>query len=337
MRILLTGGAGYIASHTAVELLEKGHTVDAVDNLANGHRQAVDRVREISGREYRLFELDLTDEAEIDSVLEQGRYDACVHFAGHKSVAESVADPLEYYSNNIVSTLNLLKSMERHDVKELVFSSSATVYGKPTKLPLDEECQTGVELTNPYGWSKSMVEQILRDAGAADPQLKVTILRYFNPVGAHPSGLIGEDPGQSPNNLLPFVSQVASGVRPFLSIYGGEYATTDGTGVRDYVHVMDIARGHVAAVTRAGAGVETLNLGTGRGTSVLELVRLFSSVNGVDVPYRVVDAREGDVAECFADVTKARRVLGWNAELSVEEACRDAWNWQVRNPRGYAS
>lgn len=337
MKVLLTGGAGYIGSHTAVELLKLGHDVIVIDNLSNGNRESLRRVEKISGCSVELHEVDLTDAAKTRTVFENAQIDVVVHFAGLKAVGESVSDPLRYYQTNLVSTLVLLKTMKEFGVRKLVFSSSATVYGASADLPLTESSAVGQGMTNPYGHSKAMVEQIITDAVFADPELEVAVLRYFNPIGAHVSGLIGEDPRQTPNNLVPFVSQVAAGVRDSVAVFGGNYATPDGTGVRDYVHVMDLAEGHVAAIQNLKKGIAFFNMGTGRGASVLQVIEAFSGVVGHPIPYRVVAPRAGDVATSFADATKAERVLGWIPSRSLDDACRDAWRWQSMNPHGYGS
>lgn len=335
MNILVTGGAGYIGSHTIIELLDEGHTVSVVDNLSNSNKEAIKRVEEITEASVPLYVFDLRDEEKLRSVFRSATFDAVIHFAGLKSVGESVARPLEYYGNNIDSTLVLLKVMREFSVHKLVFSSSATVYGTPEHLPLIETSRTGVGITNPYGQTKYMIEQILRDCALADPALEVTLLRYFNPVGAHASGRIGEDPNDIPNNLLPYVSQVAVGRLERVNVFGNDYDTPDGTGVRDYIHVVDLARGHVAALQHSSVGTHVYNLGTGRGVSVLELIGAFSKAANKDIPYVFADRRPGDVASCYADPTLAGEQLGWHAELSIERACEDSWRWQSSNPNGY--
>ncbi|MDR0848353.1 MAG: UDP-glucose 4-epimerase GalE [Propionibacteriaceae bacterium] len=337
MRVLLTGGAGYIASHIAIELIAAGHDVIVADDLSNSSPLAVERVRRIAGAPISFTELDVRDEAALTALFEKESPEAVIHLAGLKAVGESVAQPLRYYDVNINTTLTLLRVMAAHDVSTIVFSSSATVYGTPTALPLTEESQVGVGLTNPYGWTKSMIEQILRDAAAADPGLNVVLLRYFNPIGAHPSGLIGEDPKDIPNNLMPYITQVAVGRRDHLSIFGNDYDTPDGTGVRDYIHVVDLAAGHVAALDHAPSGVSTYNLGTGQGVSVLDLVRAFEAATGVSIPYEIVERRPGDIAACYASADKAERELGWHAAKTLEDACADSWRWQSMNPQGYAA
>lgn len=335
MRVLLTGGAGYIGSHTAVVLLERGHDVVVLDDFSNSSPEAVRRVEELAGREVTLIEADLADRAASLRALAGVEFDAVIHFAGLKAVGESVAEPTRYYRVNLDSTLNLLDLMRERGVDKLVFSSSATVYGDPVYVPQDEAHPAGVGLTNPYGWSKFMNEQIIRDAQAAWPQLGAVLLRYFNPVGAHPSGRIGEDPSGIPSNLMPFIAQVAVGKRERLSVFGDEYPTPDGTGVRDYIHVMDLAEGHAAALERIAAGVKTYNLGSGSGSSVLEVVSAFAVAAGREVPYQVVPAREGDVAETVADPRLANVELGWRTTRTLADACRDSWAWQSANPNGY--
>lgn len=335
MRVLLTGGAGYIGSHTALELLGRGHDVVVLDDYSNSSPEAIARVAELAGREVPLVEADLTDPVATRAALDGVDFDAVIHFAGLKSVGESVAQPGRYYRVNIDSTLVLLDLMRERDVRTLVFSSSATVYGDPQYVPQDEAHPVGVGLTNPYGRSKAMIEQIITDTAAAWPELGAVLLRYFNPVGAHPSGRIGEDPAGIPNNLMPFIAQVAVGKRAELSVFGTDYPTPDGTGVRDYIHVMDLAAGHVAALERAAAGVTAYNLGSGTGSSVLDVVRAFEAAAGVPVPYRAVPARAGDVATVVADPAKANAELGWATKLTLEDACRDSWAWQSGNPDGY--
>ena len=336
MRILLTGGAGYIGSHTALTLLLNGYDVTVLDNFSNSSPEAIARVEELTGREIRLFEGDCTDPDDLERALQGDPVSAAIHFAGLKAVGESVSKPLAYYGNNLGATIRLTEALLRHNVPALVFSSSATVYGASGKMPLSEEAPRG-DCTNPYGWTKWMSEQILTDVTRANPDFRVVLLRYFNPVGAHESGRIGEDPAGVPNNLMPYICQVAAGRREWLSVYGNDYDTHDGTGVRDYIHVCDLAEGHLAAVGYAltHKGTEIFNLGTGKGYSVLDMVRTFALTNEVDVPYRIVGRRPGDVATCYADPTKARRLLGWRARRSLDDMCRDAWNWQKHNPMGY--
>ena len=335
-KILLTGGAGYIASHTAVALIEAGHQIVIADNLANSSREAVRRVEKITGTSIPFYQLDVADAGALQDLFLQEQISAVIHFAGLKAVGESVEKPLEYYRNNLDTTLTLLETMAAHDVKNIVFSSSATVYGEENDPPYMEDMRKGA-CSNPYGWTKSFIEQILMDAAAADPQLSVVLLRYFNPIGAHPSGLIGEDPQGIPNNLMPFVSQVAIGRREKLTVFGGDYDTPDGTCRRDYIHVMDLAEGHVAAVDYAAryTGVEIFNLGTGRPYSVLEIVDAFEAASGQKVPYEIGDRRAGDLPENWADTAKAGEVLAWKARRGIEDMCRDSWNWQQKNPMGY--
>ena len=332
-RIVVTGGAGYIGSHTCVLLARAGHAVTVVDNLANASPRAVERARELAGQEMALVVQDVSDHEAMASILRGA--DAVIHFAGLKAVGESVEKPLAYYGNNVGGTIALLKAIESVGVNAIVFSSSATVYGDPESLPIDERARTGA--TNPYGHSKLMSEQVIRDACAANPRIAGVLLRYFNPVGAHPSGRIGEDPLGVPNNLMPFVAQVAVGRRDRLQVFGGDYPTPDGTGVRDYIHVMDLAEAHVSAVEHAlaNAGCITLNLGTGTGYSVLEMVRAFEQACGRPIPYEIVGRRPGDVAAVWADPALARTTLGWRALRGLGEMCRDAWAWQSANPHGY--
>ena len=337
MKILLTGGAGYIGSHTAVELLDDGHSVVIIDNLSNSSRESIARVESITDQKIDFYEADVRDKSALDEIFTDHNIDAVIHFAGLKAVGESVEKPLEYYRNNLDSTLELLDAMKRHGVTKLVFSSSATVYGTPQSLPLTEESPVGAGITNPYGQTKYMIEQIITDFAKSWPEFEATILRYFNPVGAHSSGLIGEDPKGIPNNLLPYVSQVAVGKREFVSVFGDDYDTPDGTGVRDYIHVVDLARGHVAALEGSRAGMNVYNLGTGNGVSVLELIKAFSESSGQEVPYKITARRPGDVASCYADASKAANKLGWRAEHTIHEACRDSWRWQSNNPEGYNS
>ena len=336
MTVLLTGGAGYIGSHSAVELLAAGHEAVIADDLSNASEKAVARVEQISGKAVRFYRIDINDRSALRRVFAENRIDAVMHFAGFKAVGESVREPLKYYRNNLGSTLSLLQCMDEAGCRRIIFSSSATVYGTPKALPLTEDSPVG-PCSNPYGWTKLMIEQILRDWAATDPETSVVLLRYFNPVGAHPSGLIGEAPNGIPNNLMPYISQVAVGRRERLSVFGNDYPTPDGTGVRDYIHVVDLARGHVAALGWAAAhrGTEVFNLGTGRGSSVLQLVAAFERAAGVPIPYVIASRREGDVPECWADPGKAERLLGWRAELGLNEMCRDSWNWQQKNPNGY--
>ncbi|MDR2895759.1 MAG: UDP-glucose 4-epimerase GalE [Propionibacteriaceae bacterium] len=337
MKVLLTGGAGYIGTHTAIALHDQGHQVVIVDNLANASQEAVKRAEQITGTSMPFYEIDVCQIDALRRVMEATKPDAIIHFAGLKAVGESVAQPLRYYDNNLNSALSLVKVMLECDVQHLVFSSSATVYGDPERLPLTEDCRIGVGITNPYGWTKYMIEQMLRDISLAEPQLAITILRYFNPVGAHPSGLIGEDPLGIPNNLMPFVAQVAGGRRPEVQVFGNDFDTVDGTGVRDYIHVSDLAAGHVAALDHSQPGVSTYNLGSGRGTSVLELIAAFEQACGHTIPYRIVGRRAGDIDSSYCDPELARRLLGWKTEHTIEDACRDSWHWQRLNPMGYIS
>ncbi len=329
MKVLLTGGAGYIGSHTAVELLKGGHEVLVIDNLVNSHRQALEKVEEISGGKVHFEKVDLLNEKELSKFFSENKCDAVIHFAGLKAVGESVEKPLEYYRNNLVGTLNLLSAMTKYQVNQMIFSSSATVYGEPKSLPITEDFPLG-KPTNPYGQTKLMIEQILTDWQKAHPEKRVCLLRYFNPIGAHPSGKIGENPIGAPNNVFPLIMQVAAGQRKSLSVFGGDYATIDGTGVRDYIHVVDLAKGHMVALQKMDeiSSVSIYNLGTGRGYSVLELIKVFEKVTGRQVPYEIVARREGDLAECWADATKAEKELGWKAEFSLEDMCRDGWRWQ---------
>ncbi|MBQ3329602.1 MAG: UDP-glucose 4-epimerase GalE [Ruminococcus sp.] len=335
MKVLLTGGAGYIGSHTAVEMIEAGYEVVIADNFDNSSPKVFDRIETITGKRPKFYELDVADNAAVDKMFAAEKFDAVVHFAGLKAVGESCAIPVRYYRNNIDTTLTLLEVMKDHGVHNFVFSSSATVYGVPEEVPLREGMPTSC--TNPYGWTKYMNEQILTDAAAADPELSVVLLRYFNPIGAHQSGLIGENPNGIPNNLMPYITQVAVGKLPRLGVFGNDYPTHDGTGVRDYIHVVDLAQGHVKAIEYAAShkGTEIFNLGTGTGYSVLDIVNAFMRVNGIDIPYDIKPRRPGDIAECYADPAKAREGLGWTAKYGIDEMCRDSWNWQKNNPQGY--
>lgn len=336
MKILVTGGAGYIGSHTCVELLEAGYDVVVVDNLYNASEKSVERVKEITGKDLAFYQADILDEEALDKIFEKEKVDAVIHFAGLKAVGESVVKPLEYYKNNITGTLILCDVMRKHKVKNIIFSSSATVYGDPAFIPITEECPKGTP-TNPYGWTKSMIEQILMDFHTADEEWNVILLRYFNPIGAHKSGLIGEDPKGIPNNLLPYVAQVAIGKLECLGVFGDDYDTPDGTGVRDYIHVVDLARGHVKAIDKIkeNPGVKIYNLGTGKGYSVLDIVKAFSKACGHDIPYVIKERRPGDIATCYSDASLAKKELGWEAEYGIEEMCADSWNWQKMNPNGY--
>jgi len=336
MRVLLTGGAGYIGSHIAVELVAAGHEPIIVDDLSNSSARAIERIEQITGVEIPFAEIDVRDEEALDLVISEGRPEAVIHLAGLKAVGESVAQPGRYYDVNLNTTLTLLRVMARCNVRRIIFSSSATVYGTPTELPLRETSPVGVGLTSPYGWSKVFNEQILRDAATAQPGLDVCLLRYFNPIGAHESGLIGEDPTDVPNNLMPYLTQVAVGRRDHLRVFGDDYETVDGTGVRDYIHVVDLAKGHVVALERAGGGVTTYNLGTGQGVSVLQLIQAFEAATGVPIPYQVTARRPGDIATVYASADKAAAELGWRTTKTLAEACADAWRWQAMNPAGYA-
>jgi UDP-glucose 4-epimerase len=334
-RILVTGGAGYIGSHTVLALLEAGHEVLIVDNLSNSSAKVLPRLEQLSGQVIPFVQADVRDSAALDRIFAEHHIDGVIHFAGLKAVGESVAQPLRYFDNNVGSTLALLHAMDRANVRRIVFSSSATVYGDPDQVPINESSR--LQVTNPYGRTKLICEDILRDLQQADPRWHVAILRYFNPVGAHTSGTIGENPSGIPNNLMPFITQVAVGQREFLSIFGQDYPTPDGTGVRDYIHVVDLAQGHLAALKylHDRQASITVNLGTGRGVSVKELADTFARVTGVPVPYRFVDRRPGDVAACYADTRLAQEALGWQAQLGVERMCLDAWRWQSNNPKGY--
>lgn len=336
MRVLVSGGAGYIGSHTVIQLIAAGHDVIVVDSFANAKPSVVGRLEALTGQPLDVRSFDLTDHDKTEHLFADEQIDAVIHFAGFKAVGESVAKPLEYYENNLISTFSLVRAMRRHNVRKLVFSSSATVYGADAPVPMREDLPTSA--TNPYGWTKVMIEQVLRDVGAADPSWRVALLRYFNPVGAHPSGTIGEDPSDIPNNLMPFIAQVAVGRREKLSIFGGDYPTPDGTGVRDYIHVEDLAAGHVAALNKLATvdePVSTWNLGTGSGTSVLELLHAFERAVGHELPHEIVARRPGDIAASYADPTKAEAELGWKANRSVDDMCVDTWRWQSSNPDGY--
>ncbi len=335
MKILITGGAGYIGSHTCLELLQAGYEVVVVDNLSNSKHESLRRVERLTDKIINFYKIDLLNKQELEKVFQENSIDAVIHFAGLKAVGESVEMPLRYYHNNIMATLYLCEIMARYDVKNIVFSSSATVYGAPTSLPINEEFPLAA--TNPYGNSKLFIEYILQDLFKSDNSWNIALLRYFNPVGSHASGRIGEDPNGIPNNLMPFVAQVAVGKLVELSIFGNDYPTVDGTGVRDYIHVVDLALGHIKAIEKLSEnpGVVVYNLGTGRGYSVLEMVKAFEDASGLEVPYRMAGRRPGDIAVCFADSGKAARELGWQAERDLEEMCRDAWRWQLENPNGY--
>lgn len=332
MNILLTGGAGFIGSHTAVELLASGCDVIIADNLVNSSVSVIDRIEQIAGRRPLFFQTDVSDKESMGKIFAQHSVDAVIHFAGLKAVGESVKKPLLYYRNNLDTALTLLEVMKERGCRKFIFSSSATVYGMSNQVPFTEDMPDG-QCTNPYGWTKLMIERILRDAAAADPELAVVVLRYFNPIGAHPSGLMGEQPNGIPNNLMPYLCLVAAGKLPQLSVFGDDYPTHDGTGVRDYIHVVDLAKGHAAALNYAArhVGAEIINLGTGQGTSVLDLLQSFQRVNGLKIPYTMAPRRDGDIAECYADVSKARRLLGWKAEKSLDDMCRDSWNWTKKS------
>lgn len=337
MSILVTGGAGYIGSHTCVELLEAGYEVVVVDNLYNASPKAIERVEEITGKKVTFYEADLLDKEALEKIFANHDIDAVIHFAGYKAVGESVQKPIEYYHNNMTGTLILCDVMRNHGVKNIVFSSSATVYGDPAQIPITENCPKG-QPTNPYGWTKSMLEQVLTDIHTSDPEWNVILLRYFNPIGAHKSGIIGEDPKGIPNNLVPYIAQVAVGKRAALGVFGNDYDTPDGTGVRDYIHVVDLAAGHVKAIEKIkqNPGVEVYNLGTGNGYSVLQVVEAFGKACGHPIPYEIKPRREGDIATCYCDPQKAKEDLGWTAKYGVDEMCQDTWRWQSGNPNGYA-
>lgn len=336
MNVLVTGGAGYIGSHTCIELIHAGHTPIVVDNLSNSNPISLERVRAIVGREIEFIEGDVCEEVLMEQVFSKHKIDCVIHFAGLKVVGESIDIPLSYYRNNLVSTMTLCKVMDQFNVKKIIFSSSAAVYSGSNEMPVSETARTG-NCTNPYGWTKYMGEQILRDIAKADPEWSVVLLRYFNPVGAHPSGLIGEHPNGIPTNLMPFISQTAIGKRDHLNVFGNDYPTPDGTGVRDYIHVVDLARGHVAAIRylNENKGEAVFNLGTGQGYSVLDMVHAFETANNVRVPYEITERRPGDLATCYADPSKSLEVLGWKAEYNLNDMCRDSWNWQSKNPNGY--
>lgn len=336
MKVLLTGGSGYIGSHTAVECLNAGHQVVVFDNLSNSSRVSLERVTQITGKPTQFIEGDIRDREALSQLFSRHDIDAVIHFAGLKAVGESVEKPLLYYDNNIVGSIVLFEAMAEAGVRAIVFSSSATVYGDPASVPITEDFP--LSATNPYGRSKLFIEEMLRDIARSDSEWSISLLRYFNPVGAHESGLIGEDPRGIPNNLMPYIAQVAGGRRPYLSIFGGDYPTPDGTGVRDYIHVVDLARGHVAALNRMQQGfqgVHTWNLGTGHGLSVLNMVHAFEIASGKTINYQIVDRREGDVAQCWADPTQAERDLNWHAQLDLTRMCVDTWRWQQANPQGY--
>ena len=338
MSILVAGGAGYIGSHTCVELLEAGYEVVVVDNLYNASEESLKRVEKITGKTVTFYEADILDKEALNKIFDAHEIEAVIHFAGYKAVGESVQKPIEYYYNNMTGTLVLCDVMRAHGVKNIVFSSSATVYGDPAQIPITENCPKG-QPTNPYGWTKSMLEQVLTDIHTSDKEWNVILLRYFNPIGAHKSGMIGEDPKGIPNNLVPYVAQVAVGKRPCLGVFGNDYDTPDGTGVRDYIHVVDLAAGHVKAIEklRENPGVEVYNLGSGNGYSVLQVVAAFEKACGHAIPYEIKPRREGDIATCYCDPQKAKEDLGWEAKYGIEEMCEDSWRWQSTNPDGYAT
>ena len=334
--ILVTGGAGYIGSHTCVELLEAGYEVVVVDNLCNSSEESLRRVEKITGKQVKFYEADIADRTKMRKIFEENDIFGVIHFAGLKAVGESVQKPLEYYQNNISGTLNMCEVMREQGVKNIIFSSSATVYGDPETVPITEACPKG-QCTNPYGWTKSMLEQMLTDIQKADDEWNVILLRYFNPIGAHKSGLMGEDPNGIPNNLMPYVMKVAIGELPHVNVFGDDYATPDGTGVRDYIHVVDLAVGHVKAVQKIeeNPGVKVYNLGTGNGYSVLDVIENVSKAVGKEIPYVIAERRAGDITECYADAALAKEELGWESENGIKEMCEDSWNWQKNNPKGY--
>ena len=334
--ILVTGGAGFIGSHTCVELLNEGYEVVVIDNLSNSSEESLKRVEKITGKTVKFYNADIANQDVMRQILEENDIFAVIHFAGLKAVGESVQKPLEYYTNNIAGTLSMCQVMKEKGVKNIIFSSSATVYGDPEMIPITEECPKG-QCTNPYGWTKSMLEQILTDLHTSDPEWNVILLRYFNPIGAHKSGIIGEDPNGIPNNLMPYITKVATGQLPKLNVFGNDYPTPDGTGVRDYIHVVDLSIGHVKALEKIkeNPGVKVYNLGTGKGYSVLEVIENFIAASGVEIPYEITDRRPGDIAECYADPSLAKQELGWEAQYGIREMCADSWNWQKNNPNGY--
>lgn len=338
MAILVTGGAGYIGSHTVIELQSAGYEVVVVDNLSNSSEESLKRVEKITGKPVKFYKADVLDAAALDAIFQKENIDSCIHFAGLKAVGESVLKPWEYYNNNITGTLVLLDVMKKHNVKNIIFSSSATIYGDPAFIPITEECPKGV-CTNPYGWTKSMLEQVLSDVQHADTEWNVVILRYFNPIGAHKSGTIGENPNGIPNNLMPYVTQVAVGKLEQLGVFGDDYDTPDGTGVRDYIHVVDLAKGHVKALKKIEekAGLNIYNLGTGKGYSVLDIVKNFEAASGVSIPYMIKPRRAGDIGTCYSDAQKAKEELDWVAERGIKEMCEDSWRWQSNNPNGYSN
>ena len=336
MRVLVTGGAGYIGSHTCVELLNAGHEVVVFDNFYNSSMESIKRVEKITGKSIKFYEADMLDSAALDKIFSENKIDAVIHFAGYKAVGESVHKPLEYYYNNITGTLLLVEAMKKHGVKNIIFSSSATVYGEPDKLPLTEDMPHG-KASSPYGATKMMQEEMFKDFHVADKDFSVILLRYFNPIGAHESGRIGENPKGIPNNLLPYVTQVAVGKLEQVQVFGDDYDTEDGTGVRDYIHVVDLAKGHVAALKKIqkGSGLNVYNLGTGKGYSVLEIIQNMEKAVGRPIPYRIVERRPGDIAACYSDPAKAKAELGWEAELGITQMCEDAWRWQSKHPNGF--
>ena len=336
MAILVTGGAGYIGSHTVVELQNAGYDVVVLDNLSNASEKALDRVSKITGKPVKFYKADILDRDALNDIFDKETIESCIHFAGLKAVGESVVKPWEYYENNIAGTLTLVDVMRKHNVKNIIFSSSATVYGDPAQIPITEECPKG-QCTNPYGWTKSMLEQVLTDIQKADPEWNVMLLRYFNPIGAHKSGTIGENPNGIPNNLMPYITQVAVGKLKELGVFGNDYDTPDGTGVRDYIHVVDLAKGHVKALKKIeeNPGLAIYNLGTGMGCSVLDIVKNFEAATGVKIPYVIKPRRAGDIATCYCDASKAEKELGWKAENGIREMCEDFWRWQSNNPQGY--
>ena len=336
MKVLVTGGAGFIGSHTCVELLENGHEVVVVDNLSNSSEKSLERVKELTGKDFAFYKGDILDDELLNKIFKENDIDCCIHFAGLKAVGESVAKPWEYYNNNISGTLNLVKVMKENGCKNIILSSSATVYGDPQEIPITENCPKG-QCTNPYGWTKSMLEQILMDIYNSDKEWNIILLRYFNPIGAHKSGRIGENPNGIPNNLMPYITQVAVGKLEKLGVFGNDYDTPDGTGVRDYIHVVDLAKGHVKALKKIeeNAGLNIYNLGTGQGYSVLDIVKNFEEATGVKIPYVIKERRPGDIATSYCNPDKAYKELGWKAENGIKEMCADSWNWQKNNPKGY--
>ena len=336
MAVMVTGGAGYIGSHTTIELIEAGYDVVIVDNFCNSNPIVIDRINELSNSNVKFYEVDVRDYDKMDEIFKNEDIDSIIHFAGLKAVGESVEKPIEYYNNNLISTLTLFELMKKHDVKNFVFSSSATVYGDPERCPIEENFPLSV--TNPYGRTKLMIEEMLRDISKVDDKMNIAILRYFNPVGAHKSGKIGEDPNGIPNNLVPYITKVAIGELEELNVFGDDYPTPDGTGVRDYIHVVDLAKGHVKAIDKLeeNPGLIVYNLGTGKGYSVLEMVKMFSEISGKEIPYKITKRRAGDIAECYADPSKAEKELGWKAIYGLREMCEDSWRWQKNNPKGYS-